>query len=195
MPGETGEAIDAAVPEATTEVAPVVQITSGSRERARDSRAKSGPPTIAEWQDFVAGIVIRMGTDYFVDWAFRGIDENRVTDQDAVRVRLTDDECDQIGRPIAELLNKLAFTRKHGRAIIGGAGSAQSILILGRWYARVSRIAAKYQRQQTPGPHAQQRMHAVPSQERGEQEYVPDSAGPPPTGGAGLHTIIQPGTG
>jgi hypothetical protein len=177
-----------------TPTAAVVPITTASRERDKDKKAKSGPPTVGEWQDFISGIVIRMATDYYGEWVFNGIDDTLVSDNDAVRIRLTDDECDTIGKPIAELFNKLAFTRKHGRAIIGGAGSLQSMVILGRWFSRVNRLARKYhgmQRPETPRPQYPQ----TAPEPGGESPYVANGQSPPPSSGTGLHTVVQPGTG
>jgi hypothetical protein len=57
---------------------------------ARD--AKPGIPSLDEWMDFFSRIVIRVACDWYIEWAFRGIDENRLTDREIHRVQLTDEE-------------------------------------------------------------------------------------------------------
>ena len=134
-----GDAVDNAIPDDDN-----VLSFREKRERSREEKAKAGPPTLAEWQDFLADIVIRSGTDYYAEWAFKDIPDSLLTDREVMAVRLTDEECDKVGKPIAELLNKMGWSRRYGRMIIAGSGTAESVVVLGRWFARVNRIAAKH---------------------------------------------------
>ena len=129
-------------------------ITAGS------ASPKSTMPSLDEWMDFFSRVLLRTATDFYIDWAFRGIDENTLTERDIERIKMTDEERDRIARPFSEFAYKNKFTRKHGREIIATAGSIDAILQLGLWYSRVSRIAAKYK-----GPknrNAKQRQHQAP---------------------------------
>ena len=160
----------------------VVPFIEPDRDRKKEDKAKTGPPTVGEWHDWISRKVIRLATDYYVEAAFNGIDEDLLTARETERVRLTDEDCDVIGKPVAEFFNKWSFTRKHGRAIISGTGSAYSLVILGRWFIRVNRTASKYRNPQKP------KEGRVVNNERSRQG-TPDSN--QPRG----YTIIQPGTG
>jgi hypothetical protein len=110
------------------------------------TEARTGIPTIDEWMDFFSRVVIRVGTDWLTDWAFRGIDEDLLSDREIETVRLTQEERDRIAKPFAELAYKNKFTRKHGREIIATAGSIDALLQIALWYSRVNRIAMKYRK-------------------------------------------------
>jgi hypothetical protein len=116
----------------------------GSRNRKDDGKAKSGPPNADEWLDFFSRIVIRFVTEWYADWCFRGIDEDLVSDSDAEKLLLEEDERKVIARPFAEFANKNPYLRKHGREIVAFADSFESMVVLGKWFARVNRIARKY---------------------------------------------------
>lgn len=119
-----------------------------------DRPAKSGVPNIDEWMDFFSRILIRLATDFYIDLAFRGIDEDLLSEREVDRIRLDKEKRDRIARPFAEFSNKNKFTRKHGREIIGLAGSIDALAQLGVWFSSVNRIAAKYRRlsNQSPQP-------------------------------------------
>jgi hypothetical protein len=104
---------------------------------------KSGIPTLDEWMDFFSRVLLRLATDFYIDWVFRGIDENVLSERDIERIKMTDQERDRIAKPFAEFAYKNKFARKHGREIIATAGSFDALLQLGLWYSRVSRIAAR----------------------------------------------------
>ena len=154
---------------------------------ARD--AKPGIPSLDEWMDFFSRIVIRVACDWYIEWAFRGIDENRLTDREIHRVQLTDEERQRIAVPFAELSHKSKFMRKHGRTIVASGGLFDAIIALGTWTSRVNRIARKYKNPTIVG-------RAVPNERTGQDQ--------PPEGGNGYAganggrivdgvTIINPG--
>lgn len=107
-------------------------------------RAKTSPPRIDEWQDFFSRVIIKSATNYYLELAFRGIDEDLITDADVDRIKMNQEERDRIAKPFAELVNKIKFMRKHGRMIIAGGGIGDSLIALGMWHHRVARIARKY---------------------------------------------------
>lgn len=109
-----------------------------------DRSPKSGMPNIDEWMHFFSKVVIRLSTDFYIDYAFRDIDEEQLTDREIQRIRLTDLERDRMARPFAEYSNKSKFMRKHGRMIIASADSIDAVLQMGMWFSRVNRIASKY---------------------------------------------------
>jgi hypothetical protein len=124
----------------------------GRRRRKNPEEPKGTAPNADEWLDFFSRIVIRFITEWYADFAFRGIDEDIVSDRDAERLLLTEEERDVIARPFAEYANKNPFMKKHGREIVAFADSFESIVILGRWFSRVNRIAAKYRPRKSKPP-------------------------------------------
>lgn len=121
----------------------------------------AGIPTPDEWLDFFSRIVIRTATDFAIEMAFRGIDEELLTEREVESIKLESDERDRIARPLAEFAYKNGYTRKHGREIIAAAGSIDAVLQLGLWYTRMSRIAIKYRRM-TGGETAQWQYRRPP---------------------------------
>lgn len=146
-----GEAVDA---EIVDDSGPrMVGSRLGARGRSKlksvtpemtDREAKAGIPSLDEWLHFFGDIVIRLGTDYYIERAFQGVDEDLLSDRELDKILLTEKERGRIARPFAEYANKLKFTRKHGRMIIASADSVDALLQLGLWFSRVNRIAAKY---------------------------------------------------
>lgn len=100
-----------------------------------------GIPSLDEWMDFFSRVLIRLATDFYIDFAFRGVDENLLTDREIQSIKLGAEERDRIAKPFAEFANKNKFTRRHGREILATAGSIDAILQLGIWFSRVTRIA------------------------------------------------------
>lgn len=162
-------------PDGTVRVTPEITreepLKSGKEKlRAKASsmlerESKTGIPNLDEWMHFFSRVVIRMAMNFYIDLAFRNIDEDMLSDREIERIRMTDAERDRIARPFAELAYKNKWTRKHGRSIIASADSIDAIVQLGMWYSRVSRIAAKY-RGDAPKtrrrPAAQPRMRMRP---------------------------------
>jgi hypothetical protein len=114
------------------------------RDDKKDTTPRSAPPALDDWQDFISRVLIRAATDFYIDAAFRDIDEEWLSDREVERIRLTEVERNRIAKPLAELAHKAKFTRKHGRSIIAAAGSVDSVIQLGMWFSRVNRIANKY---------------------------------------------------
>lgn len=106
--------------------------------------AKAGIPTLDEWMDFWSRIVLRVACDWYIEWAFRGVDEAALSDREIERVQMTEAERQRIAVPIAELSHKSKLMRKHGRAIVASGGVFDAIVALGTWTSRVNRIARKY---------------------------------------------------
>lgn len=122
------------------------------KEKGKKEGPKSGIPDVDEWLDFFSRIVLRTLLDWYVDYAFRGIDEDLVTDRDLERLALSKDERNEIAAPLAEYANKNKFTRKHGREIVALADSMESMIVLTRYVMRVNRIARKYRPKQNKRP-------------------------------------------
>lgn len=118
---------------------------------------KAGPPSLAEWQHFFANVLIKTATNKYVDWAFRDVDENDLSERDMQRIYMTEDERERIAKPFSELANKSKYTRKHGRAIIALSGSLDSIIALGMWMERVNKIAKRHQSYKSKVVKAEQR--------------------------------------
>lgn len=145
------ETIDFAEPEIiipesvnVTNAGKVVNRAVPEKESKPERDATSAPPKVDEWLDFFSRVVIKVSTDWYIGWAFRGIDEDVLSDKDVERIRLSSDERKRIATPFAEFANKNRYLRRHGRVIISATDSIDSLIILGTWFSRVSRIARKY---------------------------------------------------
>jgi hypothetical protein len=139
----------------------------------KSDKAKAGPPRLDEWQDFFSRVLIRSATNWYIDWAFRGIDEDQLSDREVERIKITAEERDRVAKPLSELANKLSFTRKHGRTIIAAAGASDSIIALGMWARRVNVIARKYNRRTVNVSPGQSEQAPVNGQVHvpGQQQY------------------------
>ena len=151
--------------------------------------AKPGIPSLDEWMDFFSRIVLRVSCDWYLEWAFRGVDENTLTDREIDRIQLTLEERQRIAVPLAELSHKSKFMRRHGRTIVASGGAFDAIVALGTWTSRVNRIARKHK------PHTVQGK-VVPNERSRQGE--PSEAQPGFAGANGGRivdgvTIINPG--
>lgn len=151
--------------------------------------AKPGIPSLDEWMDFFSRIVIRVACDWYIEWAFRGVDENRLTDREIQRVQLSDEERQRIAVPFAELSHKSKFMRKHGRTIVASGGLFDAIIALGTWTSRVNRIARKYKTPTIPG-------RSMPNERTGQDQSPANGPGYEGANGGRIVdgvTIINPG--
>jgi hypothetical protein len=114
----------------------------------RDATGK--PPTLDEWVSFFGRVVLKTTCDFYIDFAFRGIDEDMVNERDLDRITMTDEERKIIAVPLAELSNKSKFMRKHGRTMVASGDAIRALVVLGAWSSRVNRIAAKYRPKKPP---------------------------------------------
>jgi hypothetical protein len=122
---------------------------TGPAREPRDATTK--PPTLDEWTNFFGRVVLRVTCDWYLSYAFRGIDEDSLSDREIERLAMTDDERKMISVPLAELSNKSKFMRKHGRAIVASGDSFNALIVMGAWMSRVNRIANKYRPKVTKG--------------------------------------------
>jgi hypothetical protein len=139
--------------------------------------AKSGMPNIDEWMAFFGNVLIRLGTNFYVEMAFQGIDEEWLTDREIEHIKLTREERNRLARPFAEFAFKNRWTRKHGRSIIALGDSIDAMVQLGMWYARVNRIAAKYRprkNQHPPNQRHSRRSAPPPPQPENRREEATD---------------------
>lgn len=116
---------------------------AGKPPPPRDS-AKATPPAIDEWLDFFGRIFLRVICDWYISFAFRGVDEELLSDREVDRLRMTDEERQRIAVPLAEMSHKSKVMRKHGRMIVASGGAFDAIVAFGVWTSRVNRIARKY---------------------------------------------------
>jgi hypothetical protein len=106
--------------------------------------ASKGIPALDEWVDFFARIFLRVVCDWYISFAFRGIDEDALTDREIDRLQLSDEERKRIAVPLSELSYKSKLMRKHGRTIIASGGAFDALITLGTWASRVNRIASRH---------------------------------------------------
>lgn len=135
---------------------------------------KSGAPTLDEWQNFFSRIVIRFLTDGYIAYAFRGIDENVLSDKDVQKLKMTKDERNRIAVPFAEYANKSPFARKHGRQVVAAVDSIESMATLAIWMGRVNRISRKYR------PQKQQKTTGKAANDVGARQAESNGTGPNP---------------
>lgn len=147
-------------------------------------RAKTSPPRVDEWQDFISRVIIKTATNLYLESAFRGIDENLLTDADVDRIQMAKEERDTIAKPFAEFVNKIKFMRKHGRLIIAGGGIGDSVIALGMWQRRVSRVARKYRNKTVRGEYVNPRQDQSPgTPANGNGQFQPGAGQYYSTGG------------
>ena len=106
--------------------------------------AKPGIPSLDEWLDFFSRILLRVACDWYIDFAFRGVSEDSLTDREIDRIQMTEEERKRIAVPLAELSHKSKLMRRHGRTIIASGGAFDAIIALGAWTRRVQRIARRH---------------------------------------------------
>lgn len=106
--------------------------------------ASKAIPSIDEWMDFFSRIFLRVVCDWYISFAFRGIDEDVLTDREIDRLQLSDEERKRIAVPLAELSNKSKVMRKYGRTIVASGGAFDALITLGTWASRVNRIAHRH---------------------------------------------------
>lgn len=164
--------------------------TDDSNSGARDATGK--PPSLDEWVNFFGKVVLKISCDWYLSYAFRGIDEDMLTDREIDRLAMSDDERKLIATPLAELSNKSKFMRKHGRTIVASGDSFRAMVVLGAWMSRVNRIAAKYRPR-----HAQVKVN-MPNGSSGQAPQTTNGAtyagsqnGHVPSG----YPVYRPGTG
>lgn len=168
-----GEVVDAEiVDEGTSETDSQAPAERARRTRNRETprtprEAKTGPPSLDEWTGFFSRVVLRVVTEYYISYAFRGIDEELLTEREVERLAMSDDERKLIAVPFAEISNKSKFMRKHGRMIVASGDAFNALVVLGMWASRVNRIATKYRPRQ---PKSQVRIHSNGSSGPGTQE-------------------------
>jgi hypothetical protein len=183
-------------------------------------KAKSTPPSVGEWQDFIGRIVLRTVLDAYVTWMLKDVE---LTEREEAYIHLSKDDLKEIAAPFASFANKQPYLRKHGRTIIAAADSWEAIVTLMIWMRRVNKIArrhaperkaaaqakqaARQQSQQTHRHSEVRDQNVIQMQERQAQNN--GSQGPatadgeqpgnrpaaPPVGGVGGYAFHNPGTG
>lgn len=121
--------------------------TAKAPESAGPRDAKTGPPSLDEWQRFFSRVLLKVITETYVNWAFRDVDEDAISERDLQRLMMTDDERKYISVPLSEISNKSRFMRKHGRMIVASGDAFNAFVVLTAWANRVNRIALKYKPQ------------------------------------------------
>lgn len=156
-------------------------------EKPPKDKAKAGPPTLVEWQDFFARVVFLTAAEWYVSWAFRGVPDDLIADEDLDKLTLSKEDRNQIAAPFAELANKSTLARKHGRQLLAFADSLEAIVIVGMWVSKVNRTARKYkpQRKGNRGRMGQAPPEANGTGPNGEPGFIPDES----------IRIYNPGTG
>jgi hypothetical protein len=141
------EVVDAIIVDSPPDDKPAARSRSRSRAPKDESEPrdpKAGPPSLDEWSKFFSRVVLRVATQWYLNYAFRGIDEDTLSEREIERLALTDEERKTIAVPFAELSNKSKFMRKHGRTLVASGDAFNSMVVMGAWMSRVNKIAAKH---------------------------------------------------
>jgi hypothetical protein len=168
------------------------EIDSPFRQRVQDAPpprdAKPGIPSLDEWLDFFSRIVLRVACDWYIEWAFRGVDESLLNDREIDRIQMSDQERQRIAVPFAEISHKSKFMRRHGRTIVASGGIFDAIVALGTWTSRVNRIARRHKPRTVQG-------RVVRDDSSRQAQQAPDAAGHAGANGGriGDWTIVNPG--
>jgi hypothetical protein len=118
-------------------------------ERLSEPEAKSGPPSLSEWQDFFGRFVIKLLVDGYL-YLVLGDLLDELTPSEAKQIQLSKEDMQELAAPLASLSNKSRFMKKHGRGIIAAADSYESIFTLLMWMRRVNRIAKRHRKMKQP---------------------------------------------
>lgn len=146
--------------------------------------ARTGPPSLEEWQDFIGKIVLRTVTEFYLDFALRDI-RDLLSDREMEEIRLTKDELKDLAAPFASLAYKSKLARKRGRQIIEASNSIEAMFALMIWTRRVNRITKKYRAPKNPKKAVQQHGNSGQYVEQGTPEEL----------GGFAPGIFNPGTG
>lgn len=185
-PGESGYDFDDYSAEDVTPVEPIIKAPD---KQQKTTNAKSGIPTVEEWQDFIGRFVVRGITRGYLSIILRDIEED-LTDYEREQIQLSGEDLADIAKPIAEFANKNKFARKHGRQIISAAGSSESFIALAIWMRRVNKIAKRHRADRPRTV----RGHVVPQEGAGNGYSGPDDGQGSGQQGTG-YDFFNPGTG
>lgn len=158
-------------------------------ERAAKPAAKSGPPTLDEWQDFIGRFVLRGITEGYLNVALSDFYDD-LTPRELESIRLTKDDLKEMSAPLASLAHKNKFLRSKGRGIIASADSGEAVIALLIWMRRVNRISKRHRKAAAP-KNTQTVPGYVVEQENGNNGSNVGQ-GPEYPGGFG---VFNPGTG
>lgn len=121
-------------------------------ERISKPEAKSGPPSLDEWQDFIGRFVIRGMTEGYLSLVLSDV-EDELSPRERAMIQLTQEDLREMAAPIASLAHKSKFARRKGRAVIAAADSMESVIAMVLWMRRVNKIAKKYRKpKNNPNP-------------------------------------------
>lgn len=161
-------------------------------ERLSEPEAKSGPPSLNEWQDFFGRFVIKLLVDGYLSLVLRDlIDE--LTPAEAKQIQLSKEDMQDLASPLASMSNKSRFMKKHGRGIIALADSYESVLTLLMWMRRVNRISKRHRKMKQP-----QTMNVQPVRTQdGDGNEVADGYNSGQVNGVDLpgFSVFNPGSG
>ncbi len=184
LPNESGDEFEAVFVQTIPDPEPLVE----KPDRESKPIAKTGAPSLEEWQDFIGRFVIRGITEAYLTMVLGDLEEE-LTPRERELIRLTKDDLKELSAPLATMAQKSKFGRRKGRAIIAAADSGEAVVALLIWMRRVNRIAKKYRKSQpqtVPG-------YVVEGNSNGNSG--PDGGQGPQYGGPGSWGVFNPGSG
>lgn len=130
------------------------------------SQARSGPPSVDEWQDFIGRIVLKTLLEGYVTLMLRDCD---LSPREEAYIALSKEELKELAAPFAGFANKNKVLRKHGRSIVAAADSYEAFVALAIWLRRVNKVARNHRPELAEKRAAKKAAHAAQHQAKQEQ--------------------------
>jgi hypothetical protein len=161
-------------------------------DKVSTPEAKTGPPTLGDWQDFFGRIVIRALVNGYIALQLSDfIDE--LTPSESKAIFLSKEDMAELAAPLASLSAKSSFMKKHGRFIISTTDSYESLVTLFFWMRRVNRIASRHRKFHNP-PQPVVGV-AQPKKEKNDAQSNGHDRGSDEVNGQPRIPVFNPGTG
>lgn len=118
-------------------------------EKLKKENAKTGVPSLDEWQDFIGRFFLRTITDGYLSLVLRDVEDD-LTPREREMIALSKEDLKELSAPLASFAAKSKLGKKHGRNLISAADSYESVIALVLWMRRVNKIAKKYRKMRQP---------------------------------------------
>jgi hypothetical protein len=180
-----------------SEDVPTAQSVSASQltekpDKVSTPEAKTGPPTVNDWQDFFGRIIIRGIVNAYVAFQLSDfLDE--LTPSEAKAIFLSKEDMTEMAAPLASLSAKSSFMKKHGRFIISTADSYESVVTMFFWMRRVNKIATRHRK--AHGIVKPQPGVAAKKENKRDEEFHGSDSGSADLNGFSRILVDNPGSG
>lgn len=157
-------------------------------DKLKKENAKTGVPSLDEWQNFIGRFVLRTITDGYLSLALRDIEDD-LTPREREMISLSKEDLKELSAPLASFAAKSKLGRKHGRTLISAADSYESVIALVLWMRRVNKISKKYRKMRQPAQpqtviqgQPMEGYNGYSGQDEGQGQGYPNGYPGPPAG-------------